>query len=614
MKSAAGKRRQGGVTLLVMGVLLALFATGWLLSSLNAGTRNETISIRNRNAEVLAQAKSALIGYVAKKVMDLSEDVPGRFPCPESSSAPGTTNEGTAATGSCTPVAGVQKTVGRLPWRTLGIDRLVDADSEPLWYAVSPNWVTGGITVINSGTAGQLSADGTGAVVAIIIAPGRPLNISPSANQIAAGCVARQQSRNDRAHVTGSVTNLDYRDYLECQNASAPINTTFGTAVADNQSNLVLNDQMVVITASEILNAIQGPVAERMQRTVAPLLSEYSTLWPSGTFLPYAYAMGTPEDSAILLSDRCGPTANAPGQTPEGLLPIAPSSNACLSDWTSFSITGSVTPVGLGCDVSPLDPAKTRCQFRYYILNGLGQFIFGSGFGSTDVTIEATAPHAAASFRKPLVTSDITVASGSAIVQSTTLNPQTDGDARMTMVVRVTGTHLCDNTLLGLVCSLLGGLLTTNATVSVDFPQLGTPILLGTKLSTGVAACAPTCSISLLSPASTAPHYWFMQNEWYRFTYYAVSPSASAAAAGGNFTVTGFPTANGATNDKRFVLALMGPAMASQTRPSTMVGDYLEGVNATTGPGRVFAYQVFSSSGNDRIATCPFTDGVTPCN
>jgi len=57
----------------------------------------------------------------------------------------------------------------------------------------------------------------------------------------------------------------------------------------------------------------------------------------------------------------------------------------------------------------------------------------------------------------------------------------------------------------------------------------------------------------------------------------------------------------------------MGPAITGQTRPSRTLGDYIEGENASPG-NNIFAYQVFDQAGNDRIATCPFTDGVTPCN
>jgi hypothetical protein len=107
-----------------------------------------------------------------------------------------------------------------------------------------------------------------------------------------------------------------------------------------------------------------------------------------------------------------------------------------------------------------------------------------------------------------------------------------------------------------------------------------------------------------------------MQNEWYRYTYYMVAPNSSAAAAGGNLTVNGFPTNNGMlTNDKRFVLVVMGPVVTGQARPNSTLSNYLEGANAATGAlPRVFAWQVFSAPGNDRVAACPFTDGVTACN
>jgi hypothetical protein len=151
--------------------------------------------------------------------------------------------------------------------------------------------------------------------------------------------------------------------------------------------------------------------------------------------------------------------------------------------------------------------------------------------------------------------------------------------------------------------------------VSVRFPQLANSVTLqGTKLSPNVlAAQAPP--YDLLNPAAGAVNYWFMKNQWYRYTYYAVAPGTSAAQAGGTLTVTSFPTAYGNNNDKRFVLALVGPPLTSQTRPSTAVAQYLEGANAATAASpRQFAYQVFTASGNDRIATCPFGPGSAVCN
>jgi len=151
--------------------------------------------------------------------------------------------------------------------------------------------------------------------------------------------------------------------------------------------------------------------------------------------------------------------------------------------------------------------------------------------------------------------------------------------------------------------------------VSVQFPQLGIPMLAGSKLTTAAKNGQPT-PFNLLNPAPGDPHYWFIRNEWYRYTYYAVAPGTSAAQSGGNMTVSGFPASNGVTNDKHFVLALMGPAVTGQTRSAAAnMNQYVEGQNQIVGGSpRTFAYQVYNVSGNDRIATCPFTDGAAPCD
>jgi len=601
--------RQRGVALLVLALIFIVGFATFLYARLGKW-RDATTASRKVNSEVLAQAKAALIGYVVKEVLDLGEDTPGRFPCPESPTDAGTVNEGRAG-GSCSPSFATNKNVGRLPWRTLGIDKLVDASGEPLWYAVSsPNWVySGSSPVINAGTSGQLSFDGTSDVVAVIFAPGPALFVNPAANQAAAGCVARNQSRIDRSHVPGG-GNPDYRDYLECQNASSPIDNAFGTTIVDNATNQVVNDQAVYITAKEILNAMQGPLAERLQRTVAPLLSEYSDLWPSSNFLPYAFSF-TVAPETVTMAQLCGPSATTvPPQATEGMLPLAQNAGGCVSTWTSPTVSGS----GSG-SCGPATPPSTdvRCTFNYYQLSGLGALLLGGGAATADVTIEATAPHAAASFRQPLKPSDVSVPPGY-VVQAATFTPQTDGDAKLSLVIRITGTQLCDNFLLGVVCNLLPGLLASPVgPVAVQFPQLANSVTLqGTKLSNSVLTAQPP-PYDFLNPAAGAANYWFMKNEWYRYTYYAVAPGTSAAQTGGNLTVTSFPSAYGNNNDKRFVLALVGPPVSGQTRPSTAVAQYMEGANAATGASpRQFAYQVFTVSGNDRIATCPFAPSV--CN
>lgn len=617
------RRRQRGAALLLLLVVVVLAFTAALVSGFSKWQTPDTTR-RNVNGQVLAQAKAALLGYVAKEALDLSEDAPGRLPCPESPSDAGTTGEGVSA-GFCAPTYATQKSLGRLPWRTLGVEKLVDADAEPLWYAVSPNWVmlSGGVRpTINPGTAGQLSFDGTANVVAVIFAPGRPISTNPTAPQIAAGCVARNQARGDRSHVSTSATNPDYRDYLECENASATIDTAFGVQIPGNEASQAINDQAVVITDKELLNAIQGPLAERLQRTVAPLLSEYSDQWIAGSkFMPYAVTFSPPEAN-LAVDAHCGTAGQG-----EGLLPIAATTSAsCASTWAgSFSGDGINS---LGCDAS----SPVTCSFQYFQLNGLGLLVFGllNGASSVTATLQATAPHAAASFRAKSVqgTSDVSVTAGAATLSAFTIAPQTTGDVTMSLQASVSSTNLCKESLIGgTLCStaaLLG--LASTSTVSLQFPQLAMPTLAGSKLSAAVKNNNP--ALSLLAPSAKNsvvggvtlseddPHYWFIRNQWYRYTYYAVAPGTTAAQSGGTLTVNLFPSAYGSANDKRFVLALMGPGMTGQTRSATAaLNQYVEGDNAATSASpRVFAYQVFSASGNDRVATCPFTSGVSICD
>lgn len=595
-------------------VLLLGFAT--LLYARLGRWADATTTSRNINAEVLQQAKAALIGYVAKEVLNLGEEVPGRFPCPESPGDAGTSNEGRAAA-NCAPTFGTNKNIGRLPWRTLGVDKLTDASAEPLWYAVSPNWVRSAtVPVINGGTTGQLTFDGTSNVVAVIFAPGGLLLTSPNASQIADGCAARNQTRNDRSHVP-SGGNPDYRDYLECQNASSPVDLNLGNAIVDNATNPAINDQAVIITAQEVLNAMQGPLAERVQRTVAPLLSEHGGKWVAATggkFLPYAVSFSAPPET--------NPATCGAAGTREGILPTALTTTAgCLSTWQNFNATGTGNSVVfLGCSGSPV-----TCQFRYYQLSALGgalDFLLGllglgglvgnvGNTGAVTATVSADAPNAALAFRDPLANSDVTVSGG--LSHSVVLDPQATGEVSLAIQIPIaSGSNDICTSLVGVVCNLLPGWLAAPNTVTVQFPQLAEATVQGTQL--GAAVFPSPHTLNLLAPVSGEPHYWFFTNQWHRYIYYAVSPNVSAAQSGGPLTVSGFPAANGNPDDKHFVLAAVGPAVTGQNlRPSTSVAQYLEGENASAG-NNIFAYQVFSASGNDRLATCPFSAGALTCD
>jgi hypothetical protein len=142
-------RPQRGAALLAMLAVLVMGASWWLVTALNTPV-NRTALHRSHNAEVLQQAKQALIGWAALQAIKDTEENPGRLPCPEAAANIGNPSfEGTAS-GNCTLPA-----VGRLPWRTLGLDKLQDADGEPLWYVVSDGWAlrsSAAIMGINSNT------------------------------------------------------------------------------------------------------------------------------------------------------------------------------------------------------------------------------------------------------------------------------------------------------------------------------------------------------------------------------------------------------------------------------------------------------------------------------
>jgi len=200
MKASIARRQRGAALLALLAVLM--LASAWLLvSQLNAGSGGVEAARKNRNAAVLLRAKQALIGYIAAQAVKAGENRPGALPCPEApASFNDPSNEGEVSYPCTLPK------VGRFPWKTLGLEKLVDAAGEPLWYVVSPGWAGAG-TVINSNSPAQLTVDGVANdSVALIIAPG------PAFNVVAAtGCAAQSQVRP----TSGTP---DWRNYLECEN------------------------------------------------------------------------------------------------------------------------------------------------------------------------------------------------------------------------------------------------------------------------------------------------------------------------------------------------------------------------------------------------------------
>ena len=539
-RRARGRQRGAAlillVTVLVIGV--AWFTVGALGKAAPSDAEREL-----RTSLALQAAKQALLAYVAQDAASTGNDKPGRVPCPE---FVGLSNVGVAAA-SC---SNATATVGRLPWKTLGIDQLRDGWGEPLWYVLSPGFRS---APINFGSPGQLSYNGAAnAAVAVLIAPGRPLNTLANPATAPVGC-----TKVDQQVAARNAATLNPANFLECGNATG--------SYANPGTSVWSNDRVLTVTAAEWADAIAGPVADRLQRQVAPKLAGWDAAelaatgksWASASpngysrpYLPFASTFGDPTTN-----DYCGNAAATPVR--EGLAPVASrSSGTCSTDW-SGSLSAVLGLLDLGC---VQDGTQLTCS--------LFQFFGTAPFSAT---VNATAPNVANSFRGTIRASDITV-SGGGSVNSVALSSfsATSGSASLSVNV--------------------------SWPVSLalfSFVQISIPDL-------------PDAAV--LSDTDVT---WFTSNNWQRYTYYAVGSGTTLNAAtscvnpgdAGCLTLNGLPASNGNASDKKLILALTGRALPGRAQPSANTADYLE---SHTPGSVVYSAQSVSSTFNDRLAACPF--------
>ena len=603
-------RRQQGLALVGLLALLTLGASYWLVSAL-ANPANRTASDREHNARVLNEAKQALVGQVGVDVLPAAENNPGRLPCPE---APASANNGAGAVfndaddgvaaGNCTLPA-----VGRLPWRSLGINKLIDASGEPLWYVVSPAWALSNATVpplqttINSNTAGQLTLDAMGDVVALIIAPGKPLNI-----QAGGGCVARNQTR---ARAVGVI--WDVRDFLDCTNSDG--NAVFATSGPTDS----FNDQVLAVTAGDVLPVVESAVATRFVRDFGAQMRYCDGIWT------VACAAGANYPFAAALADPTNPATNFLGAVGErqGLLPLsysgtgpctvagsfcnppaacaAGSNQRCVPNAVTYRDNPVVTQTAGGgatlnnynCSVAGT-PNTLTCN-----LNASHSIFTAAGNRWFNFTMEVTSNGVGLALRDLNTQVQITGLNTTAVnppmgysMTSAWLNA--DGSATVRLNARVqtaAGGGLVED-IGDLLCGLLGLLgLFTNCNqhvVTVPFMWVDEPMLY----------------------ANNATMAWWYRNGWHQLTQYAVSqdnaPDGDGICAGAScLTVTGGATA---TNNHRAILVMPGRALAGQNRAAAPAApaSWLEAGNAAVDEsfwGRGSAATTVNRSFNDHVVT-----------
>lgn len=249
--------RNDGAALLSLMLMVVIAFSAVLVASLLGS--NFEIQRQQKTLEALAQAKQALIAWSAMQG-DTGTDSfrrPGTLPCPDTNFFGGA-NSGNAAE-SCSSSDGTL--IGRVPWKSLGTDRLRDATGETLWYVISdkfrnPNPSSAAINSDSTGSLLLYAADGSTLVTptgeelaAVIIAPGPPL------------------PGQDRAALPNASSSfLESINGKNNANASGPF--VMGPAT-DGDGNVIVNDIVVGITAHELIFAAEQRALKEAQNALA---------------------------------------------------------------------------------------------------------------------------------------------------------------------------------------------------------------------------------------------------------------------------------------------------------------------------------------------------------
>lgn len=232
---------------MVMLVIMVMGAAAFLVSSLSSSALKNTR--HEASAAALAQAKEVLIGYAITYGDTHAGQVHGYLPCPDIDGNGSGNLEGSAEL-SCGSKN--VSSIGRLPWKTLGLPALRDGDGECLWYALSGtfqnnqktdlmNWDTPGLFEILDANGAIVAQN----VVAVVFAPGTALgnrNRAPDGTAPACG---------------GNYTAANYLDSDTVIDNAAVSTTANATSQFRLGTSAQLNDQMIFITRDDIFNAIR---------------------------------------------------------------------------------------------------------------------------------------------------------------------------------------------------------------------------------------------------------------------------------------------------------------------------------------------------------------------
>lgn len=295
MPSKQGKSQAGFSLLIFLVVMMSL--GGFALTGVTQNLLQQINDKKFRhNQRVLKEAKQALLQF-AYNYPATNGFGPGRLPCAD------TNNNGIP--NSC---AGF----GRLPWRqqNLNLYDIRDADGERLWYAVSSNFRTLHYPKrINSDSTGRISIrDQSGSLIFDGSNPGGLNKYGVAAVIIAPGSItSRNGVKQDRSVANGDepfdlanaidtdpgiISAVNYLDQVLGIEDNATFTQSSPTdgfilGPVNGQSADAVNDQMIIITASEVIEVAEKATLQAYRTAI----NNYLAPSPKGTgnIYPWLY-------------------------------------------------------------------------------------------------------------------------------------------------------------------------------------------------------------------------------------------------------------------------------------------------------------------------------------
>jgi hypothetical protein len=243
---------QRGVAAVILLALLGIVLAGSILVAIS-GSRAAT-AVDEHNSSVLSQARAALVARAAA-----DDNRPGSLPCPDVNDDGQVTVADDWSGSVCTSY------IGRLPFRTLGLPDLRDANGERLWYVLSPAFrdnPNGG--VLNSDTSGSLAIAGTisiSGVAAIVFSAGPPLT-----GQVRSGAAA-----------------LLVGNYLDGENGDGD------TDYEQQGVSETFNDRLLPITRDLLFQAVERRVAREAKTCLEAIAVSNRYPWAAPMADPAAY-------------------------------------------------------------------------------------------------------------------------------------------------------------------------------------------------------------------------------------------------------------------------------------------------------------------------------------